>query len=67
MVLRRFLEIRFEPAGQMALTRPLEAHFEEFWSLLAKWFSRGPWRLILSLLGKWRSREKYKALYRREK
>ena len=29
--------------------RPLEAHFEHFWGLLAKWLSGGPWRLILSI------------------
>ena len=47
---------------QIALRSPLEAHFdhfwsllakwlEHFWSLLAKWLSGGPWRLILSIPG----------------
>jgi len=43
----------------MALRRPLEAHFEHFWSLLAKWLSGCLWKLILSisevLLAKWLS------------
>ena len=33
----------------MALRRPLEAHFEHFWGLLAKWLSGGLGRFILSM------------------
>ena len=39
------------PAGQMALRRSLEAHFEYFWGLLAKWLSGGFCRCILSISG----------------
>ena len=31
-----------------ALRKPLEAHSEHFWGLLAKWLSGGLWRLICS-------------------
>ena len=31
----------------MALRWPLEAHFELFWALVAKWLSDGLWRLIV--------------------
>ena len=37
--------------GQMALRLPLEAHFELFWALVAKWLSDGLWRVILSSSG----------------
>ena len=37
----------------MALRWPLEADFEPFWALMAKLFSGGPWRLILSFSGLW--------------
>ena len=33
----------------MALRRPLEIHFEHFWSLMAKWLAGGIWRLNLSI------------------
>ena len=37
----------------MALRRPLEAHFEHFRGLLAKWLSGGLWKVIykIDLLG----------------
>ena len=35
----------------MALRRLLEIHFEHFWNLLAKLFSGGLWKLILSISG----------------
>jgi hypothetical protein len=38
------------PDAQMALRRPLEPHLEHFWGLLAKWLSRGPWKLIWSIV-----------------
>ena len=31
----------------------LEAHFELFWALVAKWLPDGLWRLILSCSGLW--------------
>jgi len=37
----------------MALRRPLEVAFEDFWPLLPKWFSAGLWKLILSISGPW--------------
>ena len=35
----------------MALRWPLDVHFEFFWALVAKWFSDGLWRVILSSSG----------------
>ena len=32
-----------------ALRKPLEADFEHFWNLLAKWLSGGFWKLIVSI------------------
>ena len=40
-----------EPTGQTAFRRPLKAHFEYFWGLLAKWLSGGLWKLILNTSG----------------
>ncbi len=37
----------------MALRWSLEAHFELFWALVAKWLSGGLWRLILSSSELW--------------
>ena len=53
-----------EPAGQMALRRPLEAHFEQFWSLLARLFSGGFWKFVLSLLARWLSRGLWRLILR---
>ncbi len=42
----------------MPLRWSLEAHFELFWALVAKWLSDGLWRLILlfwALVAKWLS------------
>ncbi len=36
-----------EPGGKIAPRRPLEAHFQHFWSQVAKWLPGGLWRLIL--------------------
>ena len=39
--------------GQMALRWPLEAQFELFWALVAKWLSDGLCRVILSYSWLW--------------
>ncbi len=43
----------------MALRLPLEAHFEFFWALVAKWLSGGLWNahfeLFWTLVAKWLS------------
>ena len=35
-----------DAAAQMALRKPLEAHFDNFWGQLAKWLPGDVWRLI---------------------
>ena len=39
--------------GHMALRWPLEADFELFWALVAKWLPECIWKVILSCSGLW--------------
>jgi hypothetical protein len=39
--------------GHVALRWPLEADFELFWALVAKWLPECIWKLILSCSGLW--------------
>ena len=39
------------PAAQMALRKPLKAHFDHFWALLPKALQDGFWSFILSISG----------------